>query len=137
MIKCYRHTTFITTLFLAIAPVHAYNKLCYEDAPFNTPFKKDEMRENRRGSDYSYTDNKGKRRCFVRLGHPVKKRVKKELGKYDSNTIITPDLIELFLNKRDRNDKIIGWILQDFTTQDGKTSTTMTVGDVLQELLID
>ena len=110
-----------------------YNKLCYESYEYNRPFNNKEMLFKK--ADYVYSDTEGNRRCHVQLSPLDRKKIRKSLLEYPVDTVVTPEFIKLFLNKRRPHDKMVGWVLQDFMIR--YLDAPVAIGQVLKELGLD
>jgi hypothetical protein len=122
-------------IYLSSNRAMGYFKIGYENYEFNRPFSKKEMLFKK--ADYVCSDRGGKRRCYVRLSVLDKNKIKKSLAEYAREEKINSEMIKIFLSKRRPHDQMVGWVLQDFLTRQESLGSTITVGQLLQELGLD
>jgi hypothetical protein len=120
---------------LSGAEAVGYFKIGYENYEFNRPFSNKEMLFKK--ADYVCSEKGGKRRCYVRLSVLDKNKIKKSLAEYAREEKVNSEMITIFLSKRRPHDKMVGWVLQDFLTRQESLGSTITVGQLLQELGLD
>lgn len=132
----------VVGLGLGCSRLYGYGKMCYENAPFNR-FEPHEMlfkREKKGNKKWNtryvlYSDHNGERWCYVWLNPFDKRKIEKSLGAYGIDTVVTTDMIQLFLKKRRNHDQMVGWVLQDFLIR--FPDSLLTVGQVLKTLGLD
>ena len=131
-----------TTLCMSAIDLLSYYKFCVVEYEYNRPFEDHEIaigfkgsgkRGHKRDADYCYTENNNKIHCYVRLSQIDKIGIKRVLAKYDPATIITSEMVDMFLDKRIEQDRVVGWVLQDFM----KHYSQVTVARILEELCLD
>lgn len=115
---------------------HGYQKICFRNERFNTPFSHKEM--NFKKAKYIYTDQNGNRRCFCFFNQIDGKKLNKSLSEYSRGTLVTDRLVKHFKSKRRDHDQMVGNVLQDFLDRDKQLSdSSLTIKEIWDELKLD